>query len=159
MVVSACRTAVAEGCQDRASALSHLEDSWQGHRTALSPDHPQPRNSGPEEQLHSRQGICEQVCPCWTCQYGARTSCPTEGAPLCGPGSHQAPLQPSEGVLAGMGSASTPHGQPGELQLARTSVLLRSRSPRRNSGPPLPIGPGNWAPDANWLSSGLRSCL
>ena len=91
MVVSACRTAVAEGCQDRASALSHLEDSRQGHRTALSPGHPQPRNSGPEEQLHSRQGICEQVCPCWTCQYGARTSCPTEGAPLCGPGSHQVP--------------------------------------------------------------------
>lgn len=36
MVVSACRTALAEGCQDRASALSHLEDSRQGHRTAVT---------------------------------------------------------------------------------------------------------------------------
>lgn len=42
MVISARRAAVAEGCQERASALSDLEDSQQGHRTALFLTFPTP---------------------------------------------------------------------------------------------------------------------
>lgn len=82
---------------------------------------------------------------------------PQSVLPSAGLAATKSPLWPSEEVLAGMGSiSSTPNSQPGEPQLAQTPVLFPSRSPRRNSAPPLPSGPGNWAPRD---SPGLSSCL
>lgn len=69
MVISARRAAVAEGCQERASALSDLEDSQQGHRTALLLTFPTPCPRTPpspgilaqRSNFIQSSGICEQL--------------------------------------------------------------------------------------------------